>query len=214
MTVGILVVDDHPAVIDSLVRVMSSEPALEVLASARSSDEAEGAIGRLGPRLDLVICDVQIGGEAEGLRLLERHGRDGRPRFLMLSAFDYPTLMRAAFERGAWGYVLKTAELREIVEAVRQVTAGETAFSASALRTIRSALPRPSDRELEVLALVMAGAGNEDIARELVLSQKTIESHLRRLFNRYGLMNRTELAVLALREGWVEHPAPAVDRSR
>lgn len=130
----------------------------------------------------------------------------------MLSAFDYPTLMRAAFERGAAGYVLKTAELREIVAAVRQVERGETAFSASALRTIRTALARPSERELEVLSLVMAGAGNEDIARALVLSQKTVESHLRRLFNRYGLMNRTELAVLALREGWVEQAA-AADRA-
>jgi DNA-binding NarL/FixJ family response regulator len=147
-----------------------------------------------------------MGGDADGLRLLERFGRDGRPRFLMLSAFDYPTLMRAAHERGARGYVIKTAELSEIVEGVREVANGGTAFSSSALRTIRSAPRRPSEREIEVLALVTAGAGNEEIARHLFLSLKTVESHLRRLFNRYGLMNRTELAVLAVREGWVEPP--------
>jgi len=214
VAIRILVVDDHPAVVDSVGRAASAHADLEVAGVARSLDDATAAIERLRPDLDLVICDVQLAGEAEGLRLLERFGRDGRPAFLMLSAFDYPTLMRAAYERGARGYILKTAELPEIVEAVREVARGETVFSASALRSMRSAPVRPSERELEVLELVIAGAGNEDIAKELVLSQKTVESHLRRLFNRYGLMNRTELAVLALREGWVEQPAPAADRGR
>ena len=213
MPIRILVVDDHPAVVDSVVRAASVHADLEVAGVARSLDDASAAIERLRPDLDVVICDVQLAGEAEGLRLLERFGRDGRPAFLMLSAFDYPTLMRAAYERGARGYVLKTAELPEIVEAVREVARGETAFSASALRSMRSAPVRPSERELEVLELVIAGAGNEDIAKELVLSQKTVESHLRRLFNRYGLMNRTELAVLAIREGWVEPPVAAADRA-
>lgn len=116
---------------------------------------------------------------------------------------SYPTLFRAAYERGARGYVLKTAELSEIVAAVRTVALGEMAFSAAALRHVRAALRRPSDREIEVLTLLVAGAANEEIAHQLYLSLKTVESHFRRLFNRYGVMNRTELAVLAVREGWV-----------
>jgi DNA-binding NarL/FixJ family response regulator len=202
--VRILVVDDHPAVFDSVVRILSAESDFEVVGTARSLEDATAAIERLMPELDVVVCDVQIGGEAEGLRLVERFGRADGPRFLMLSAFDYPTLMRAAFERGARGYVLKTAELPEIVVAVRDVARGETAFSSSTMRRIRSAARRPSEREIEVLDLIVAGASNEDVATQLVLSLKTVESHLRRLFNRYGLMNRTELAVLAIREGWVE----------
>lgn len=67
-----------------------------------------------------------------------------------------------------------------------------------------SALRRPSDRELDVVSLVARGASNEAIAQELVLSLKTVESHLRRLFSRYGVTNRTELAVLAVREDWVD----------
>ena len=209
MPVTILVVDDHPTVIDSVARVLSAQPDLRVVGTARNLDEASAAIEGLGPKLDLVVCDVQMGGDAEGLRLLERFGRAGRPRFLMLSAFEYPTLMRAAYERGARGYVIKTAELSEIVSAARAVGGGEEAFSTSALRSIQSAPRRPSEREIEVLALVIDGAANDEIARQLVLSLKTVESHLRRLFNRYGLMNRTELAVLALREGWVEPPSRA-----
>jgi DNA-binding NarL/FixJ family response regulator len=204
VTVRILVVDDHPAVVDSVARILTAEPEFEVVGTAGSLDTAAAALERLGPGLDVVVCDVQIGGEAEGLRLVERFGRNGRPLFLMLSAFDYPTLMRAAYERGARGYVLKTAELSEIVAAVRDVARGETAFSTATLRRIREAARRPSEREIEVLELIVGGAGNEEIATALVLSLKTVESHLRRLFNRYGLMNRTELAVLAIREGWVE----------
>lgn len=211
MAVSILVVDDHPAVVDSVVRAASEAPGIAVAGTARSLDEAIVAIERLGSTLDVVVCDVQMGGESEGLRLLERFDRDDRPRFLMLSAFDYPALMRAAYERGARGYLIKTAELSDIVAAIHEIARGETAFSASALRSIRSAPRRPSDREIEVLELVIAGAGNDDIARQLFLSLKTVESHLRRLFNRYGLMNRTELAVLALREGWVSPPGESAE---
>src|SRR5688500_15773157 len=103
----ILIVDDHPAVIDSVVRVLSTQPDLEVVGTARNLDDASDLIEQHGPNLDMVVCDVQMGGEAEGLRLLERFGRAGRPVFLMLSAFEYPTLMRAAHERGARGYVIK-----------------------------------------------------------------------------------------------------------
>ena len=207
--IRVLVVDDHPSVIDGVTRAVDAAPGLRVVGSTRSAAEAAIALGRV--TVDVVVCDIQMGGEADGLRLLEQFGRRGRPRFLMLSAFDYPTLYRAAHERGAAGYVLKTAALDAVVDAVRRVAAGESAFPASSMRAIRSAPRRPTERELEVVKLVASGSGNEEIAERLVLSLKTVESHLRRLFNRYGVMNRTELAVLALREGWVDPGLPAPD---
>lgn len=204
MTTRILVVDDHPTVIDSVVRRLFDEPDFDVVGTARSLAEATAVLRRPTAAIDVVVCDVQMGAEAEGLRLLEvfARGHAGPPWFLMLSGYDYPTLFRAAYERGARGYVLKTAELEEIVAAVRAVAAGGMAFSGAALQHVRSALRRPSDREIEVITLLVAGATNEEIARDLFLSLKTVESHLRRLFNRYGTMNRTELAVLAVRESW------------
>jgi Response regulator containing a CheY-like receiver domain and an HTH DNA-binding domain len=212
LSTRILVVDDHPTVIDSVARRLAAEPDIEVVDSARSLVEAAAVLGRPRSDIDVVVCDVQMGAEAEGLRLLETFASPRRPWFLMLSGYDYPTLFRAAYERGARGYVLKTAELSEIVAAVRAVASGEMAFSAAALRHVRAAVRRPSDREIEVLALLVAGAGNEQIAHELFLSLKTVESHLRRLFNRYGLMNRTELAVLAVREGWVTRSSDSGSR--
>jgi DNA-binding NarL/FixJ family response regulator len=122
---------------------------------------------------------------------------------LLLSGFEQPSLIRAAVDRGAAGFLSKAADLPEIVAAIRAVAAGGTAFSAAALRTSRTARRRPSDRELEVIRLVMEGATNAEIATTLGLSEKTVESHLRRLFDRYGLLSRTELAVIAIDEGWV-----------
>jgi DNA-binding NarL/FixJ family response regulator len=206
LTTRILVVDDHPSVIDSVARRLSSESDMEVVDTARNLVEASSVLARPGTDLDVVVCDVQMGADAEGLRLLERFASPGRPWFLMLSGYDYPTLFRAAYERGAHGYLLKTSELSEVVAAVRTVAMGGSAFSAMALRHVQAAVRRPSEREIEVLRLLVAGSGNEQIARDLFLSLKTVESHLRRLFNRYGLMNRTELALLAVREGWVASP--------
>jgi DNA-binding NarL/FixJ family response regulator len=208
-TVRVFLVDDHPSVLDGVGRAIGAAPGLEVVGRARSAGEAAVAIERTTP--DVVVCDIQMGGEAEGLRLIERFGKRGKPRFLMLSAFDYPTLFRAAYERGAAGYVLKTAELDAVVDAIRRVAAGGTAFPGSAMRAMRGAPRRPSMREIELLRLVAAGQSNDEIAEALVLSLKTVESHLRRLFNRYAVMNRTELAVLALREGWVDPGLPAPD---
>jgi DNA-binding NarL/FixJ family response regulator len=162
------------------------------------------------PEIDVVLLDIQLEGGAEGLRLLTMlndAGRAGgdrdRPAVVIVSGFDQPSLMRAAFERGAAGYLVKTAGVAEILEAVRIVASGGTAFSAAAVRSVRSAPRRPSDREIAVLALVGAGASNGEAATSLGLSEKTIESHLRRLFDRYGVLSRTELAVLAIEERWI-----------
>jgi DNA-binding NarL/FixJ family response regulator len=200
--VRVALVDDHPTILDSVGRAIAAAPDLALVGSARSASEASALLR--GQAVDVVVCDVQMGGEVEGLRLLEAHGAERQPAFLMLSAFDYPTLIRAAHDRGARGYLLKTVEVTEIVAAIRTVAGGGTAFSTATLRRMRAALRRPSEREIEVLQLVVRGASNEEIAAALFLSVKTVESHIRRLFNRYGLMNRTELAVTAIREGWVD----------
>jgi DNA-binding NarL/FixJ family response regulator len=204
-SIRVLVVDDHPAVLDGVGRAIEAAPDLLLVGTARTADAADEAIGRLD--VDVVVQDVELGGKAEGLGLVERYARRGRPAFVMLTAYDYPTLVRAAWDRGASGYLLKTADVTAVVAAVRRAAAGERVFPAGATRVLSAAPRRPSDRELEVVQLLADGMSNEDIARELFLSLKTVESHLRRLFDRYGLMNRTELAVLALREGWVD-PGP------
>ena len=200
--VRVLLVDDHPAILDAVGSGVRDAADLQLAGTARSLDEARAALERGAGGIDVVVSDVQLAGEAEGLRLLDAVGADG-PAVLLLSSFDQPPLIRTAFERGAAGYLIKSSEVTEILDAVRTVAGGGTAFSAAMLRTIRNAPRRPSDREIEVLTLLCGGASNDEIGVRLGVSEKTVESHLRRLFDRYGVLSRTELAVLALREGWV-----------
>jgi DNA-binding NarL/FixJ family response regulator len=199
--IRVVLVDDHPAILDAVGSAVQAAPDLTLAGTARSLEDALALLAVAGA-VDVVVTDVQLAGEAEGLRLLDAIGGEG-PGVLLLSSFDQPPLVRTAFERGAAGYLLKTSELPEILDAIRTVAGGGTMFSAAMLRTIRTAPRRPSDREVEVLTLVCAGATNDEIGGRLGVSDKTVESHLRRLFDRYGVLSRTELAVLALREGWV-----------
>jgi DNA-binding NarL/FixJ family response regulator len=163
----------------------------------------------LASRIDVLVCDMNLADGAEGLRVLReihdprrpRHGEP--PAVLFLSGFGHPSLIRAALDGGASGYLDKSADLPEIIDAVRTLAAGGTAYSAVALRDSRDARRRPSDREIQVLELVVEGATNAEVGAALGLSEKTVESHLRRLFDRYGVLSRTELAVLAIDEGWV-----------
>ncbi len=97
----------------------------------------------------------------------------------------------------------KSARVAEIVSAIHRVTAGDLAFSAAVMARARMALPSPSERELLVIEPVVECLSNDEIGVRLGLTEKSVESHLRRLFARYGLATRTELAFLAVRQGWI-----------
>jgi DNA-binding NarL/FixJ family response regulator len=202
-------VDDHPVTIASIAAAVDADPGMVLAGTAGTFDDALTLVApSRTPPIDVLVLDIQLAGGAEGLRLLkliaDRTDHEGvSPAVLILSGFDQPSLVRAAFERGAAGYVVKTADVAEILDAIRVVAAGGTAFTAAAVKSVRAAPRRPSDREIEVLGLIGAGASNAEAAGSLHLSEKTIESHLRRLFDRYRVFSRTELTVLAISEGWI-----------
>jgi DNA-binding NarL/FixJ family response regulator len=199
--IRLLVVDDHPAIAAAVADAARGHPGIELV--GRATDVA-GAIALIGDaRPDVVLCDVWLGGEPGGLEVVRRYGAGRGPVILMFSGFDQPSFLRAAFEGGAAGYLSKAAELDEIVEAVVAVAAGETRFPAITLTALRDAPRRPSSREIEAIRLLARGSTNDEIATGLGISIKTVESHLRRLFGRYGVLSRTELAMLAVREGWL-----------
>jgi DNA-binding NarL/FixJ family response regulator len=177
---------------------------LQLIATARTVDAAID----LAPRVDVLVCDMNLAGGAEGLQVLRSihatpTSTDGPPAVLFLSGYGYPSLIRAALDGGASGYLDKSADIDEILVAIRTLAVGGTAYSAVALHGSRDALRRPSDREIQVIERIVGGATNAEVGAALSLSEKTVESHLRRLFDRYGLLSRTELAVLAIQEGWV-----------
>ena len=199
--IRLAVVDDHPAIASAIAAAAAERDDIDLVGRATTRDAAIALIEEVRP--DVVLCDIWLGGEPSGLDLLRRLAPGGSPRILMLSGFEQASFLRAAFEGGAAGYLSKASELDAILEAVVAVAGGETRFPDVTLRALRDAPRRPSDREVEALRLLARGSSNDEIAVGLGISIKTVESHLRRLFGRYGVLSRTELALLAVREGWV-----------
>ena len=202
--IRLAVVDDHPAIAAALAAGIRDRDDMELVGTATTVTAGLEMVERTGP--DVVICDLWLDGEPGGLDVLAaltaRERRDP-PRVLVLSGFDQPSFLRAAFEGGAAGYLSKSSPVDAIVEAIVAVAAGETRFPPVTLRALRDAPRRPSDREMGAIRLLARGASNDEIAVGLGISIKTVESHLRRLFGRYGVLSRTELAMLAVREGWL-----------
>lgn len=200
------VVDDHPSIVAAISDAVRAAGGLELVGTGRSLPDAEALI----PRVDVLVCDIQLDGHAEGLRAIgAARAAPSPPSVLLLSGFDSASVVRAAIERGAAGYLDKGVAVEAIIDAIRTVAAGGTVFRASDLQALRSAPRRPSDRELDVIAGVIAGDTNSELAARLGLSEKTVETHLHRLFERYGLLSRTDLAVMAIGEGWITDPRGA-----
>ena len=216
--IRLAVVDDHPVIaraIESAVAeaaaavaaagaTASPERGIRIVGVARTPEDGIELVSRAGADApEVVLCDVQLRVGTDGLRVVDAAAAAGC-RAIVLTSFDRSSLMRAAFERGAAGFLDKGAEMATIVTAVRTVAAGGTAFSAAVLDAARYGPRPPSDREIAVLTELHKGATSDEIGARLGISARTVESHLRRLFDRYGVLSRTELAVLALREGWID----------
>ncbi len=199
--IRLAVVDDHPAISAAIAAAVEGRLDIELVGRASGARDAVELIDRTSP--DVVVCDIWLDGEAAGLEILRQRAGADRPRFLVLSAFDQPSFLRAAIEAGAAGYLSKATDVGEIVDAVIAVDAGEAQWDDARLRAVARAPRPPSNREVQAIRLIAEGASNDEIAAALGISVKTVESHLRRLFGRYAVLSRTELAMLAVREGWL-----------
>jgi DNA-binding NarL/FixJ family response regulator len=202
-TIRVAVVDDHPVVREGTAAIVEQASDLELVGTAATVDDAAPLLD--ATRVDVLLLDLRLGQEF-GFRLLE--GRGVRPAVVVVTSYDYPQYVDAALRMGAAGYVLKTAPVAELLDAIRRAAAGKLAFN---LRPGTGAPPL-SARERQVVAAVSDGLSNDEVAARLGIAPRTVESHLRRLFDRHGLASRTELATRALREGWLEIPDSAPRR--
>ncbi len=204
--IRLAIVDDHPAIGLAIQAAVAAdgEREIRIVGTARTPEDGIELVSRAGEdRPDVVLCDIQLRAGTDGLRVIEAASAAGC-RAIVLTSFDRSSLMRSAFERGASGFLDKGVEMAAILAAVRTVADGGTAFSAAALDAARFGPRTPSQREIGVLTELHKGATSDEIGARLGISSRTVESHLRRLFDRYGVVSRTELAVLALREGWID----------
>ncbi len=194
--IRIVLADDHALVLEGLRALISAEPGLCVVATATDGERLLEAARRFSP--DVVAMDLQMP-FMDGLTCLQHIRAENLPvRVLVISAFGDAQSLRAAFESGADGFALKTDSPEMTLAAIRQVAAGHMVFPDAVRRwLIRTPVVDPNtltDREESVLALVAEGKTNAQIGVALNLSENTVKFHLKNLYAKLDVTNRTEAA--------------------
>ncbi len=194
--IRVVLADDHPLVLEGLRAMLQAEEDIEVIAAVTDAMELLPIIERHRP--DVVVLDLQMPG-LSGWDCLEviRRTSPGT-RVLILTAFGDGEFIQMAIEREADGFVLKTEPPQQTIAAIRQVAQGHVVFPQAARRWLHRRLPEGlaalTEREREILALVAEGLTNAQIARRLNVRTATVKFHLRNIFQKLGVRNRTEAA--------------------
>jgi len=206
----ILVADDHPIVRSGLKKVLDAQPDLEVVAEAE--DGAEAVKKALAGDVDLAILDVSMP-KTTGIQAAdELHKRKPELRLLMLSMYDSEQFLFQSLKAGASGYVLKLDADHDIVDAVRRTMRGQSFLYPSAISSlVKDVVERGDDdfevltpRELQVLKLIGEAYSSKEIAKELVISVKTVERHRQNILDKLGMSDRVELTRYAIRRGLIQ----------
>src|SRR4051812_14217468 len=210
----VLLAEDHAIVREGLRALLDAQPDMEVVGEAADGREALDATKALGP--DVVVMDISMPG-LNGARATEAIRREcPGTRVLALTAHEDRGYLRLLVQAGASGYLLKRAASRELVHALRSVAAGGTYLDpALAGDILGSFAGRPpgrgsrredelSDREAEVVRLIARGFSNKEIAAQLDLSSKTIETYKARSLEKLGLSSRSDLVSYAVQRGWLD----------
>ena len=211
MSIRVILVDDHAILRAGLRRVLDAEDDIEVVAEAESGERA--LFEALEAKPDVAVVDVMMPGKSGIEATPELLKAVPALKILVLSMQDDPRYVRAAFEAGASGYVLKEAADTEVVDAVRVVAGGEryvhpalgARLVAAEVEERKRADADPlSEREREVLRLLALGHTNQEIAKLLYISVRTAETHHAHIMQKLGFTTRAELVRHALEHGLID----------
>ena len=205
--ITVLLVDDHSLVRRGFRRLLEDEPDMDVVGEAGDGDQAIQMARDLNPKVVVMDCALPGTNGLQATRQIIKHSPE--TSVLMLSMHMESTWVRQAIEAGARGYILKNAMDLELGPAIRKVAAGETVFDPqveqqSALKGERSG--GLTQRELEVLQMIVDGKSNKEIATTLDLSANTVAVHRANIMNALGIHKTAELVVYAIRAGLVNIP--------
>jgi DNA-binding NarL/FixJ family response regulator len=209
--IRVLVVDDHALHRDGIRQIFGQHPGIEVVGEADSAELALVLVNQLHP--SVVLMDIRLPG-MNGIEATRRIRRDHPgTRVLVVTAYDDDEYVRGALEAGASGHLSKAAPARELVQAVRAVTAGGTVIEPLALTHLLSgttggppAASQLTERELAVLKLLAEGLHNKQVASRLGISQRTVERHCDNIYAKLGVGSRTEAVVRAISSKLVSVP--------
>lgn len=204
MSVGVLLVDDHPVVRSGLRAVFGTRPDLDILGEAATGEEALVLTEHLRP--DVVLCDLRLGDGIDGVATTAAlRALNPAPAVLILTTFDRDADILRAIEAGAAGYLLKDVSPDTIVEAIHAAARGDMVLAPELatrmMRSMRNPTPQLTEREMDVLHHVATGASNKEIAKLLFVSEATVKSHLVHIFTKLGVESRARAVHVARESG-------------
>ncbi|WP_454831095.1 response regulator [Pseudoxanthomonas wuyuanensis] len=215
MTIRVFLIDDHALVRTGMKMILANEADIEVVGESESGEEALPLIRQINP--DVVLCDLHLPGYS-GLEVTERIVRgDQQTKVIIVSVLEDGPLPKRLLEAGASGYIGKGGDATELIRAVRDVSRGKRYLGTSIAQNLAllnvggeaSPFDTLSPRELEVAMLLTQGLRQEDIAKRLSLSAKTVNTHKTRLFEKTGVQDNIALARLAAQYGLLD-PSRAI----
>ena len=211
--IRVLIVDDHAVVREGLRSFLELQDGIEVAGEASDGEEAIALAASTAP--DVVLMDLVMPG-VDGIAAMRAlHARAPDTRVIVLTSFLDDDRLLPAVEAGAAGYLLKNVAPLELADAIRAAHGGEAIIDPTVAARLLGQLASSSDRahvkqpeqltsrELEVLTLIVGGRSNKRIALELGISEKTVKAHVGRVLAKLGVADRTQAALLAVREGLV-----------
>lgn len=208
-TIRVLLADDHPVVRNGIQKMLARDPEIEVVGQACRGEEAIELVEKLSP--DVLLLDMEMPGMNGVLVTQQVRRRFPATYVLALSGYDDRAYVMETLQNGASGYLIKDEDIETIVAAVKGVARGETGWLSRRISALITAWMRREDptsqsltqRELEVLRLVVAGRTNQRIDVELHISEKTIEKYLESILRKLGVNSRVEAAVYAVRNNLI-----------
>ena len=209
MSIRVVIADDHTVVRKGIRDLLTDEGDIAVVGEAHTGQEAIDLALALQP--DVVVMDINMP-ELSGVEAT-RQIRAAAPavRVLVLTAYADDPYIYGLLDAGASGYILKTAEGRDIVRAVRSTAAGQSAIDPAVAPRLIARLTQPavhgdtlSERELAVLRLAARGLTNKQIGAELAISDRTVQNHLANIYAKLGVASRTEAVTAALQRGLIQ----------
>jgi DNA-binding NarL/FixJ family response regulator len=212
VSIRIFLIDDH-TVLRQAVRVMlEAEAGLEVVGEAGDAESGVKEVTRLRP--DVAIVDLKLPGRPGLVAIAKIQALSPKTAVIAFTMYNNPAYVYEAMHAGASAYVLKSASKEELLQAVRAVHAGSGFLQAEITKPLLQRLAlesklgagksAPSARELQVLELVGEGKSNKEIATSLEISDETVKTHLRHLYEKLGVSDRAQAVAIALRQQLIE----------
>ena len=206
MTIKVLCVDDHPLLREGVARKIERQPDLEVVGTAGTGQEA--VMMYLRHRPDIVLMDLQLPGMG-GQQAIEAIRReDPNAKIIVLTILGGDEDIYRAIRAGAASYLLKSSLSQDLIATVRKVFAGERPMPPEVAERLaaRESQSGLSTREIQILELIAKGQRNKEIAAELGIGQETVQTHIKRLFVKLHVSDRTAAVTVALSRGIVHLP--------